>query len=93
MGREGVRGLWISYLFTAFWASMRLPARKVNVPRMARYLRVWNMLRWVQYTYIRPSMAAQANNNNKNSQVVHLLDITGSNTQSEQREQFMTRDN
>lgn len=26
---------------------------------MARYLRVWNMLRCVQYTYIRPSMAAK----------------------------------
>lgn len=37
-----------AYLLTAFWASMRFPARKVRLPMMARYLRVWNMLRWVQ---------------------------------------------
>lgn len=37
-----------TYLFTAFWASMRFPARKVTPPIIARYFRVWNMFRWVQ---------------------------------------------
>lgn len=37
-----------TYLVTAFWASMRFPARKVTPPMMARYFRVWNMFRWVQ---------------------------------------------
>lgn len=61
-GREGWGGGWDwglsknhlfrhrgeTYLFTAFWASMRFPARKVTPPTIARYLRVWNMFRWVQ---------------------------------------------
>lgn len=38
----------LTYRFTAFWASILLPARNVMPPKMAKYFRVWNMLSWVQ---------------------------------------------
>jgi len=37
---------------------MRFPARNVKLPIIARYFRVWNMSKWVQYTYIKPNIAA-----------------------------------
>lgn len=36
------------YLLIACCASIRLPARNVTLPKMARYFRVWNMLSCVQ---------------------------------------------